>query len=101
MVDATLELLRELTEAPGISGYEQAVREIIRKNLQEITTIDQDPEGRCDWTHRLETSSYLIRRRTEEASRTEGHVYRCRGHLFSRSQRNGNPSRGSHCADLS
>ena len=30
MADATLELLRELTEAPGISGYEQEVREIIR-----------------------------------------------------------------------
>lgn len=31
MADATMELLRELTEAPGISGYEQEVREIIRK----------------------------------------------------------------------
>ena len=30
MADLTLELLRELTEAPGISGYEQEVREIIR-----------------------------------------------------------------------
>ena len=31
MADATMELLRELTETPGISGYEQEVREIIRK----------------------------------------------------------------------
>jgi putative aminopeptidase FrvX len=30
MSDETLQLLRELTEASGISGYEQEVREIIR-----------------------------------------------------------------------
>jgi endoglucanase len=45
MADSTMELLRELTEAPGISGYEQEVREIIRKNLQDITTIEQDRLG--------------------------------------------------------
>jgi hypothetical protein len=26
MVDETIELLRELSEAPGVSGYEQEVR---------------------------------------------------------------------------
>ncbi len=45
MVDSTLELLRELTEAPGISGYEQEVREIIRRHLKEITVIEQDRLG--------------------------------------------------------
>ena len=45
MADATMELLRELTEAPGISGYEQEVREIIRKHLQDITKIEQDRLG--------------------------------------------------------
>ena len=45
MADATVELLRELTEAPGISGYEQEVREVIRRHLQEITTIEQDRLG--------------------------------------------------------
>ena len=45
MGDATLELLRELTEAPGISGYEQEVREIIRKHLQGMTVIEQDRLG--------------------------------------------------------
>ncbi|NWG01901.1 MAG: M42 family metallopeptidase [Syntrophaceae bacterium] len=45
MADATMELLRELTEAPGISGYEQVVREIIRKHLQDITVIEQDRLG--------------------------------------------------------
>jgi len=45
MADETLELLRELTEAPGVSGYEQEVREIIRKHLQKITVIEQDGLG--------------------------------------------------------
>jgi putative aminopeptidase FrvX len=45
MADSTLELLRELTEAPGVSGYEQEVREIIRRHLQDITTIEQDRLG--------------------------------------------------------
>ncbi|MEW6002735.1 MAG: M42 family metallopeptidase [Nitrospirota bacterium] len=45
MADTTLELLRELTEAPGISGYESEVREIIRRHLKDITTIEQDRLG--------------------------------------------------------
>ena len=45
MEDATMKLLRELTEAPGISGYEQEVREIIRRHLEGITTIEQDRLG--------------------------------------------------------
>jgi putative aminopeptidase FrvX len=45
MPDERLELLRELTEASGISGYEQEVREIIRRHLQSITAIEQDRLG--------------------------------------------------------
>ena len=45
MPDATAKLLRELTEAPGISGYEQEVRQVIRKHLQGMTTIEQDRLG--------------------------------------------------------
>lgn len=45
MPDATVELLRELTEAPGIPGYEREVREVIRRHLQGITTIEQDRLG--------------------------------------------------------
>ncbi len=45
MADATLELLRELTEAGGVSGYEQEVREVIRRHLYHITTIEQDRLG--------------------------------------------------------
>jgi len=45
MADATMGLPRELTEAPGISGYEEEIREIIRKHLQNNTTIEQDRLG--------------------------------------------------------
>jgi putative aminopeptidase FrvX len=45
MADATIELLRELTEAPGVSGYEEQVREIIRQQLKKITVIEQDRLG--------------------------------------------------------
>ena len=34
MADRTIALLKELTEAPGISGYEEEVREIIRRHLK-------------------------------------------------------------------
>ena len=45
MSDETEQLLRELTEAPGVSGYEKEVREIIRRHLQETTAIEQDRLG--------------------------------------------------------
>lgn len=45
MGDTITELLRELTEANGISGYEQEVRGIIRRHLQDLTTIEQDRLG--------------------------------------------------------
>jgi putative aminopeptidase FrvX len=45
MADETEQLLRELTEASGVSGYEREVREIIRRHLKEITTIEQDRLG--------------------------------------------------------
>ncbi len=45
MPDETVELLRELSEAPGVSGYEQGVREIIRRHLQDLTIIEQDQLG--------------------------------------------------------
>ena len=45
MKDKTLELLKEITEAPGVTGYEGAVREIIRKHLKGVTAIEQDNLG--------------------------------------------------------
>jgi len=45
MSDTRIELLKELTEASGISGYEQDIREIIRRHLRDVTTIEQDHLG--------------------------------------------------------
>ncbi len=45
MKDNTLELLKEITEASGVSGYEGEVRNIIRKYLADITTIESDNLG--------------------------------------------------------
>jgi putative aminopeptidase FrvX len=45
MADGTVELLRELTEAAGISGYEREVRDVIRRHLKDITAIEQDRLG--------------------------------------------------------
>lgn len=45
MADATQRLLKEITEASGVSGYEREVREIIRKHLSGITSIEMDKLG--------------------------------------------------------
>ncbi len=45
MADASLELLKELTEASGIPGYEQEIYSIIRGHLEDFTTIEQDRLG--------------------------------------------------------
>jgi len=62
MSDETIELLRELTEAPGVSGYEQEVREIIRRQLQNITVIEQDRLGSivCRKNGEAETPRIMI-----------------------------------------
>jgi endoglucanase len=38
-------LLKEITGAPGVSGYESEVRAIIRRYLEPVTTIEQDKMG--------------------------------------------------------
>jgi endoglucanase len=43
--DATLSLLREITEVPGVPGYEGEVREVIKRHLEGITTIESDKLG--------------------------------------------------------
>jgi endoglucanase len=45
MADPTLELLRELTEANGIPGYEGQVRGIVRKHLEQLGELSQDKSG--------------------------------------------------------
>ena len=62
MSDERVELLRELTEASGISGYEQEVREVIRRHLQNFTTIEQDRLGSivCRKKGEVETPRIMI-----------------------------------------
>lgn len=45
MNDERLELLKEITDAPGVSGYEREVRNVIRKHMEDITTIESDKLG--------------------------------------------------------
>ena len=44
-MDATLELLSELTEAHGVPGYEAPVRAVVRKHLEALGEISQDKIG--------------------------------------------------------
>jgi endoglucanase len=43
--DKTLELLKEITDVPGVSGYEGEVKEFIKKQLTGITEIEYDNLG--------------------------------------------------------
>lgn len=44
-MDATLELLKELTEAHGISGYETPVRAVVRRYFEPLGELSQDKIG--------------------------------------------------------
>ena len=44
-MDFTLNLLKELTEAPGVSGYETPIRSIIRGHLEKYGELSQDKIG--------------------------------------------------------
>jgi putative aminopeptidase FrvX len=41
----TLRLLKELTETPGVSGYESPIRAVVRKYLQPLGELSQDKIG--------------------------------------------------------
>jgi len=43
--DKTLELLKEITDAPGVSGYEREVRNVIKKYMTGIAEIECDNLG--------------------------------------------------------
>lgn len=43
--DVTLDLLKEITDAPGVSGYEGEVRKVIKKYMEDITEIETDNLG--------------------------------------------------------
>jgi len=44
-MDFTIDLLKELTESPGISGYEIAIRGVVRKYLEKYGELSQDKIG--------------------------------------------------------
>jgi putative aminopeptidase FrvX len=44
-MDFTLNLLKELTETPGVSGYETPIRSVIKKHLIEYGELSQDKIG--------------------------------------------------------
>ncbi len=43
--DETLELLKEITDVSGVSGYEGEVRKVIKSHLKDITEIEYDNIG--------------------------------------------------------
>jgi putative aminopeptidase FrvX len=44
-LDQTEALFKEITEAPGVPGYEGEVRAVIRRHLKDIAAIEQDKMG--------------------------------------------------------
>ncbi len=44
-MDERLKMLQEITEAPGVPGYEAPVRQVIRKYLDGVADIEQDGLG--------------------------------------------------------
>ncbi len=44
-MDFTLNLLKELTETPGVSGYETPIRSVIRRYLEKYGELSQDKIG--------------------------------------------------------
>ncbi|HHY33282.1 MAG TPA: M42 family metallopeptidase [Firmicutes bacterium] len=44
-MDAIAKMLKELSEAPGVSGYEREVRKIIRRYVEPYAAIEQDRLG--------------------------------------------------------
>ena len=65
-MDRTEKLLKEITETPGISGYESEVRAVMRRYLEPVAKIERDRMG----------SIIGIQRGTEEAPRVmlAGHM---------------------------
>jgi endoglucanase len=44
-VDETLQLLKEITNASGVPGYESEVQDIMRRHLEDVATIEKDKMG--------------------------------------------------------
>jgi putative aminopeptidase FrvX len=44
-MDDTLTLLKDLTDAPGVSGFEEPVRRVMRRYLEPLAEISTDNIG--------------------------------------------------------
>jgi endoglucanase len=51
VLDATATLLKDLTEAHGVSGYEHEVRQVVRRYLEPYGELEQDKIGSVICTH--------------------------------------------------
>ncbi|HNS51426.1 MAG TPA: M42 family metallopeptidase [Anaerolineae bacterium] len=51
-MDQTEALLKEITEASGVPGYEEAVRAVMRKHLEGVAAIEQDRMGSFIASHK-------------------------------------------------
>ena len=76
MEDSSLELIRELSEASGISGYEREVREIIRRRLAGITKIETDRLGSivCSLKGKSESPRIMLAGHMDEVGFIVGHI---------------------------
>ncbi len=50
-MDTTEQLLKEITEASGVPGYEADVRAIMRRHLEDVAVIEQDKMGSFIGSH--------------------------------------------------
>ncbi|HGE71588.1 TPA: M42 family peptidase [Candidatus Poribacteria bacterium] len=66
--DRTLELLKEITDVAGVSGYEDEVRKVIKKHLKDIAEIEYDNLGSiiCKKTGKSETPKIMLAGHTDE-----------------------------------
>ncbi len=66
--DRTFELLKEITDVAGVSGYEDEVRKVIKKHLKDITEIEYDNLGSiiCKKVGKSERPKIMLAGHTDE-----------------------------------
>ena len=76
MADATLELLKELTEANGVPGYEGPVRDLVRKHLEPLGKLSQDKIGSviCQVEGSAETPKVMLAGHMDEIGFMVKHI---------------------------
>ena len=76
MADPTLDLLKELTEAHGVPGYEAPVRAVVRKYLEPLGKVTQDKVGSviCERKGRSETPRVMLAGHMDEIGFMVKHI---------------------------